>query len=299
MSDKILKQLVLGDDLADEFGDFNLGNLGFCLADFEVDQKDSKESQNEEKSSEKIEESPKNQNKKNRLGKKKLHFLKPPDDNENPKPNHISNKEDFSNTNKISKISKISENSNKEIFQNNKIPQEKDLDLKLICIHDGEKIYKLSDLFIPKDQKIIKKIERYNNKIMSISEKEKYEKENDGQKKDISESDEIKQIIKKAKRNQKFTKINITYDEKFFDRTHFLENIHASTLASQEMYLLENKEQIKKKILQEGLLKSFGILEEKKIDDILIERNLLNYLNLKESKLRMNPRKFPLLSMGI
>jgi len=145
-------------------------------------------------------------------------------------------------------------------------------------VHDGEKIYKLSDLFVPKDEKIIKKIERYNSKIMSISEKEKYEKEHDAQKKEINDTEEIKQIIKKAKRNQKFTKINITYDEKFFDRTHFLENIHATTLAHQEIVLLENKELIKKQILQEGLLKSFGIVNEKKIEEEIIERNLLNAL---------------------
>ena len=39
-----------------------------------------------------------------------------------------------------------------------------------------KKIYKLSDLFVPKDERLIKKIERYNYKYMSISEKEKYEK---------------------------------------------------------------------------------------------------------------------------
>jgi hypothetical protein len=113
-----------------------------------------------------------------------------------------------------------------------KAPVEKDLDLKLICISEGEKIYKLSDLFIPKDEKVIRKIEKYNNKIMTISEKDKNDKEQDIHKKDTNEFEEIKNLIRKTKRNQKFTKINITYNEKFFDRTFFLDNFYPEKLSS-------------------------------------------------------------------
>ncbi len=71
MSDDILKKLVLGDDLADEIGDFNFGNLGFSLADFEAEDKAAKNS----KKTEKIEENTKY---KNRLGKKKAQNIKEP-----------------------------------------------------------------------------------------------------------------------------------------------------------------------------------------------------------------------------
>ncbi len=325
MSDDILKQLVLGDDLAKEFGNFNFSNLGFSLSEFEVDEKRKKGSKKDGKKPEKQEEITKY---KHRLGKRKSinnknldltvsNLIQPKKENLEITNQDFFKKENFDkkeptknklgyfpetsikkNNNSIYDNSTLTQNnfgnSIVEEFQGfgfyqqpKKIPQEKDLDLKLLCIHDGEKIYQLSDLFVPKDEKIIRKIERYNNKIMSISEKDKYDKDSEGQKKEVNETEEIKQIIKKAKRNQKFTKINITYDEKFFDKTHFLENIHASTLAHQEV-LLENKEQIKKQILQEGLLKSFRISNDKKIDDDIIERNLLNSLFYVKVKLNEN-----------
>lgn len=319
MSDDILKQLVLGDDLANEIGDFNFANLGFSLADFEVEEKAGKSVKKQEKKAEKAEEHLKY---KNRLGKKKQlnskepiltvsNLIKPDNENLEISNDELSKKDNYSPNKNLNALNYSDEKNNNDQntlnsnYKSNanqdyanfsflpprKIPKETDLDLQLICIHDGEKIYKLSDLFVPKDEKIIKKIERYNNKIMSISEKEKYEKENEGQKKEVNETEEIKQIIKKAKRNQKFTRINITYDEKFFDRTHFLENIHASALAHQEIVLQENQELVKKQILQEGLLKSYRIANEKKIEDEIIERNLLNALFYIKVKLSEEEQK--------
>lgn len=309
MSDEILKRLVLGDELAHEFGNFNFGNLGFSLADFDVEEQNAKVEKNLQKKAETGEEHIKYINKKARLGKKRKQGSQHGNSNEletnnisiSENPQNVSLNADYSEKNKT--LEKNNSTLSEKNFQNNsnfvnfpepewtiqrKVPQETDLDLKLICIHDGEKIYKLSELFIPKDEKIIRKIERYNNKIMSISEKEKYDKENDGQKKEVNETDEIKQIIKKAKRNQKYTKINMTYDEKFFDRTHFLENIHASTLAHQEIVFMENKEQLKKEILKEGLLKAYGVSNDKLIDDSLVQRNLLNSLFYIKVKLKEN-----------
>lgn len=74
-----------------------------------------------------------------------------------------------------------------------------------------------------KKLKVTRKIEKYNMRQMSMSERDKQEKdkqEGDTAKKVVNDSEEIKHIIKKAFRNQKF-KVNVTFNEKFFDRTFF------------------------------------------------------------------------------
>jgi hypothetical protein len=194
-----------------------------------------------------------------------------------------------------------------------KPPQEKDLSLKLISYSDGEKVYKLSDLFIPKDDKIIKKIEKYNNKIMSISERDKQDKEKEQMsnipgKKEISDAEEIKHLIKKTKRNQRYTKINVTYNEKFFDRTFFLENIGADRLAQVTDSLLANMENAEKaqqevsqfhanynsqktEIRNEGMLKTIRVDEDKLVDPVLVERNLFNSLFEVRKKLEENRKR--------
>ena len=88
----------------------------------------------------------------------------------------------------------------------------------------GRRFIDYQILFIPKDQKIIKKIEKYNTDILTQPEKEKEPEP----KKEINDTEEIKNLIKKAKRNQKIIKLNVTYNEKFFDKTFFLENINTS-----------------------------------------------------------------------
>lgn len=111
---------------------------------------------------------------------------------------------------------------------------EKDLKLEVICIQDGEKIYKLSDLLIPIDQKKVKKIEAYMNREMTAPERDKNdkdedlrkrEKNEDFRKKEKNEKKEIANLIKKSRHNQKFCKVNITHNEKFFDKTLFLDNM--------------------------------------------------------------------------
>ena len=106
-------------------------------------------------------------------------------------------------------------------FENNNIVNEKDLNLEVMCIQNNEKIYRLSDLLIPIDPRKTKKIESFLSKIMTSVIKDKNEKEEDVKKKEKNEKEEIKNLIKKASRNQASSNININYNEKFFDKTVF------------------------------------------------------------------------------
>lgn len=99
---------------------------------------------------------------------------------------------------------------------------ESDLHLEVICVQEGEKIYRLSDLLIPVDQKKIRKIESYMNKKLTAPDKDRNEKEEDNRKKEKNEKKELYNLIKKSKRNQKYSKINVLYNEKFFDKTVFV-----------------------------------------------------------------------------
>ena len=101
---------------------------------------------------------------------------------------------------------------------------ENDLNLEVICIQEGEKIYRLSDLIIPINKKKIRVIESYMHKLLTQPEKDKNEKEEDVKKKMIHEKKEIATLIKKSKRNQKYSKINILHNEKFFDKTVFIDS---------------------------------------------------------------------------
>ena len=123
---------------------------------------------------------------------------------------------------------KLESQQRKESFSidesNNPLPvNESDLNLEVICIQDGEKIYRLSDLLIPIDEKKIRKIESYMGKILTAPEKDKNEKEEDVKKKEKNEKKEIANLIKKSRRNQKYSKVNISYNEKFFDKTVFVD----------------------------------------------------------------------------
>lgn len=248
MSDnKILKSLIFGDEFDEDISGLNLLNLGLGFGDFNIENDDFK---NKKKKAGVSVSEPNKTSKKmmKKLGNRKDNKRESDDSDENL------------------------------IFQRNIAANEKDLNLKLICLSDGEKIYKLSDLFIPRDEKVTKKIEKYNFKIMSISEKDKQDKEADTkEKKEINDCEEIKHIIKKAKRNQKFTKINVTFNEKFFDRTFFLENINTINANVHE------KEHQAAKDYSEGDLKRITV--ENKIDEKLVETNLLNSLFYVKMKL--------------
>jgi hypothetical protein len=111
---------------------------------------------------------------------------------------------------------------------------ENDLNLEVICIQEGEKIYRLSDLIIPINKKKIRVIESYMHKLLTQPEKDKNEKEEDVKKKMIHEKKEIATLIKKSKRNQKYSKINILHNEKFFDKTVFIDSSSANVNKAKE-----------------------------------------------------------------
>jgi hypothetical protein len=146
-------------------------------------------------------------------------------------------------------ITKLKNNDTKYSHQNkdnntpndltkNELNKEKDMNLELVCVHNGEKIYKLSDLFIPLNESVIRRVEKYISKTMNNTEKEnKIETTGDvSAKKDVNETLELKQMIKKSKRNQRFQKLNFTYNEKYFDKTCFNENININNSLGDSLF---------------------------------------------------------------
>ena len=102
---------------------------------------------------------------------------------------------------------------------------ENDLNVSVLCTDDGEKIFKLTDLNIPLDEKAKENIENYLRRIINRVKKdknEKIEKIEDIRKREKNEKEEIEKLMKRSKKNQKYCKVNIGYDEKFFDKTLFL-----------------------------------------------------------------------------
>jgi hypothetical protein len=244
MSNNILQKLIFGDDIGNDLAGINLSQLGIGFNDFEIEQ--------DEIDGKNLKKSTKGQNEKHKQ------IL-------NPKLKKLRKKE-----NQLSQIHGREREDEVDIGR----LDEKDLNLKLICIHDGEKIYKLSDLFIPQDPKVVKKIEKYNMRYMTTTEKDKTDKDKpEGEtKKEVNDGEELKHLIKKAGRNQKYTKINVTFNEKFFDKTFFLENINASNVNTSDAGLkVRDRED-----LREGELKEIKIPENRIISDDIVEKNLLN-----------------------
>jgi hypothetical protein len=99
-----------------------------------------------------------------------------------------------------------------------------ELHLELLAVENGEKIYRLTDLFIPVNKSLQKKIENYNSLIINDIEKVEVEP-----KKEEQEKEEIKNLVKKAKKVQKYMIVNYSYNEKFFDKTFFLDNYNENT----------------------------------------------------------------------
>jgi hypothetical protein len=240
MSENILQSLIFGDEFKEDLMGLNLAQIGIGFNDFELGDADFDKKGKKSKSTEA--RGPKLNPNMKKLRKKEAI------------PTHDSQT-----------------NGNKPLYL-----EEKDMNLKLICEQDGEKIYKLSDLFIPLDVKITRKIERYNMKYMTTCERDKHDKEKqDEPKKEVNETDELKNLIKKAARNQKHTKINVTYNEKFFDKTFFLENLGAAGSGVNEQFNVRARE---KANLKEGDLKEVKIPQNRVISDDIVEKNLLNSL---------------------
>lgn len=92
------------------------------------------------------------------------------------------------------------------------------LQLKVLAQTKNETIYQLSDLYIPVDKRVKKKIDQYNQSILSAHEKESKEKQLTQDEKE----EEMRNMCRKAKRSQKNTRVSFFFDEKLFDKTFFL-----------------------------------------------------------------------------
>ena len=177
--------------------------------------------------------------------------------------------------------------------ENQKLIDEHFLGLDILSYEDKEKIYRLSDLFIPiNNNKLKKKIEKYNSKIINNIDKEEIDI-----KKEEHEAQELKNLIFKSKNSQKYTKVNYSYNEKFFDKTFLLDRI------KNEVNILENNnnnnniviEDISKKNVIDtckltSVVNTNNSIKESNLLDInvndVIETNLINCLINTEKKIR-------------
>ena len=199
--------------------------------------------------------------------------------------NHLNNNNKLKNENKPTKIDPIDNT------------KEKDMNLDLICTHNGEKIYRLSELFVPLNENVVRRVEKYISRTMNNTEKEnKNDNSETPMRKDISEALEFKQMIKKSKRNQKFQKMNFTYNEKYFDKTFFLENININNTLADSLFNNKSNLQIEESfnnsylnMKKENFIynpENCGINETLKNE--LVESNLLNSLFYIRMKLKEN-----------
>ena len=152
---------------------------------------------------------------------------------------------------------------------------ENDLGVDVICSDENGKIFKLTDLIIPLDDNKKESTENYLRKLIERVKKDKNEKneKEDIKKREKNEKEEILKLMKRSKKNQKYLKVNIGYDEKFFDKTLFLkknnefkDNENRNNNLDDE----KNKQEIKK-----------DNLNKTKINynyDDLIKNTLLQYL---------------------
>ena len=101
---------------------------------------------------------------------------------------------------------------------------ENDLGVDVICSDSNGKVYKLTDLIIPLYDNKKESTENYLRKLIERVKKDKNEKneKEDLKKREKNEKEEISKLMKRSRKTQKYSKVNIGYDEKFFDKTLFL-----------------------------------------------------------------------------
>lgn len=134
--------------------------------------------------------------------------------NRNNDNNNDNNSND--NNNELNLLENDSDNGEKH--------DENDLGVDVICSDENGKIFKLTDLIIPLDDNKKESTENYLRKLIERVKKDKNEKneKEDIKKREKNEKEEISKLMKRSKKNQKYLKVNIGYDEKFFDKTLFL-----------------------------------------------------------------------------
>ena len=189
-------------------------------------------------------------------------------DNNNDSNNENNNDNNSNdNNNELNLLENDSDNGEKH--------DENDLGVDVICSDENGKIFKLTDLIIPLDDNKKESTENYLRKLIERVKKDKNEKneKEDIKKREKNEKEEISKLMKRSKKNQKYLKVNIGYDEKFFDKTLFLkknnefkDNENRNNNLDDE----KNKQEIKK-----------DNLNKTKINynyDDLIKNTLLQYL---------------------
>ena len=138
-------------------------------------------------------------------------------DNNNDSNNENNNDNNSNdNNNELNLLENDSDNGEKH--------DENDLGVDVICSDENGKIFKLTDLIIPLDDNKKESTENYLRKLIERVKKDKNEKneKEDIKKRERNEKEEILKLMKRSKKNQKYLKVNIGYDEKFFDKTLFL-----------------------------------------------------------------------------
>ena len=137
------------------------------------------------------------------------------DDNTNNNNNNNNNDKNSNNFN-IPSLDNFSDNGEHH--------DENDLGVDVICSDSNGKVYKLTDLIIPLYDNKKESTENYLRKLIERVKKDKNEKneKEDLKKREKNEKEEISKLMKRSKKTQKYSRVNIGYDEKFFDKTLFL-----------------------------------------------------------------------------
>ena len=329
-----MKNIFLGDDLDVDLRGLNFNSIGFSLSDINIDENDTNNLKDNNAPDEPLSDLSDDQ--KEEFVKTKKNEMKKPNSVNNIKtPLTVNRKEKITkiidnnqtvNSNgqaNITTSKKVNNDVNNQVNKSQivyKQPKpvevkqketnmvdlikpeqikEKDMNLELVCIHNGEKIYKLSDLFVQQNESVIRRIEKYISKTMNNTEKEN-KAEVTGEtpmKKDLNDTLELKQMIKKAKRNQKFQKLNFTFNEKYFDRTFFVDNSNINNTLADSLFkstkLSIGKEETRNNsfinMQKENFLYNLnncGQLEKNKKETV--ERNMLNSLFYIKMKLNEN-----------
>lgn len=186
-------QLLFGQELAGELSGLNLNKIGFSLGSI-IGLEEMKLEEDEEINSINVQDTPKQRLKLSKKGIK-------------------------AKDNLMESLKDIDQDDDDMAEEPQLLMTENDLGLEVLAEEMGEKIYRLTDLFIPQNNKLRKKIEKYNMRLISNIEKTEVDV-----KKEDMEEEEIKNLVYKSKKNQKYIKVNYSYNEKFFDKTCFLDD---------------------------------------------------------------------------
>lgn len=329
-----MKNIFLGDDLDVDLRGLNFNSIGFSLSDINIDENDNNNVKDNNAPDEPLSDLSDDQ--KEEFVKTKKNETKKPNSVNNIKtPLTVNRKEKITkiidNNQTVNSNGQANITTNKKVNNDvnnhvNKSPivykqpkpvevkqkdtnmgdllkpeqiKEKDMNLELVCIHNGEKIYKLSDLFVQQNESVIRRIEKYISKTMNNTEKEN-KAEVTGEtpmKKDINDTLELKQMIKKAKRNQKFQKLNFTFNEKYFDKTFFVDNSNINNTLADSLFKSTKQSLGKEETRNNSFinmqkenflynLNNCGQLEKNKKETV--ERNMLNSLFYIKMKLNEN-----------